>query len=61
MYKRQVISLYLLINVLPTDIFGSEWDTIKDNLFTFLPWIVAFAVGAYVIVNIGSGGRGRRR
>ena len=44
-----IFGVYLILNVLPSSIFGTEWTTIKTELWIYLPYLVPFAVGLYVL------------
>ena len=53
-------AIYLIINVLPSGTFGTEWTTIKQDLWAWTPWLITFTIGL-VILKLLVGGRRRWR
>jgi len=49
--------IYLVINVLPTGTFGTEWATIKLDFWTWMPWLLSFAIGLVVLKQLIRRGR----
>lgn len=51
-----ILSVFLFINLMPTSVFGTEWTTIKSDLWTYMPWIVVFGA-AFATLGIVLGRR----
>lgn len=43
-----IFAIWMSLNYLPPDIFGSEWSAFATGLWQYMPWLLAFAVGLYV-------------
>lgn len=44
-----ILAAWLILNALPSTIFGTEWTSIKNELWIYLPYLVPFAFGLYVL------------
>jgi len=42
-----LFAIWLTLYYLPSDIFGEYWSTFKDNMWSYLPWLVVFGVALY--------------
>jgi len=48
-----ILAVWLALDALPAAVFGSEWAAIRDELWRYLPWLIPFALGLYVLTTLG--------
>lgn len=52
-----VLAVSLLFTLLPSSVFGTEWASVSASLWTYMPWVIGFAVALAVLFTVI--GRGR--
>jgi len=47
-----IFGVYIVLNYLPSSVFGTEWATIKAELWIYLPWLIIFGVGLFILARL---------
>lgn len=47
-----ILAIWLSLSYLPADVFGPQWSTFKDNIWTYTPWLIAFGIGLFTLKQL---------
>lgn len=47
-----LLAIWLVLYYLPSGTFGTQWATLKDDMWLYFPWLLVFALGLYTLKRL---------